>query len=199
MHRRPPFVILVAALAVMSCRSDRATAKTPEGREGEEAPVKAKRGEPAKAKAKRGDPEQGRLAGITAAHNEVRAGLDLPPLEWSPELARFAQAWADKLKKRGCALKHRPRSGADAQRYGENIFSMTGDTPSARIVVDSWAAELADYNPKTNRCKGVCGHYTQIVWRDSRKLGCAMAACGDTEVWVCNYDPPGNYVGKRPY
>ncbi len=143
--------------------------------------------------------ETGRLAGITAAHNRVRASLRIGHLTWSPELASFAQAWADTLARQKCRLKHRPATGADAQKYGEKIFSMTGDTPTADDVVASWAAEAQGYDARTGRCKGVCGHYTQVVWRDSQRLGCGMAACGDTEVWVCNYDPRGNYQGQRPY
>lgn len=151
------------------------------------------------APASKADPESGRLVGITAAHNRVRASVGVGPIEWSPELARYAQRWADKLQRRGCPLEHRPHAGPDAQRHGENIYSATGQAPGAGEVVDTWAAELADYDAKRNRCKGVCGHYTQIVWRASQRLGCAMAACGDTEVWVCNYDPPGNFMGQRPY
>lgn len=139
------------------------------------------------------------MVGMTAAHDRVRAGLDIAPLEWSPELARFAQKWADKLKRGGCDLQHRPRSGPDAQRYGENIFSATGQVADPAMVVDTWAAEVEGYDAKKNRCKGVCGHYTQIVWRATTRVGCGMATCGDTEVWVCNYDPPGNYLGQRPY
>lgn len=146
-----------------------------------------------------GDPETGRLAGITAAHNAVRSPLGVAALTWAPDIARFAQAWADKLKGQGCALKHRPHKGADAQRFGENIYSASGSAPTPGDVVDTWAAEVADYNAKTNRCKGVCGHYTQVVWRKSQRLGCGMASCGETEVWVCNYDPPGNFMGERPY
>jgi pathogenesis-related protein 1 len=146
-----------------------------------------------------GDPESGRLAGITAAHNAVRSPLGVPALTWAPEVAKFAQAWADKLKGQGCALKHRPHKGADAQKFGENVYSASGSAPTAGDVVDTWAAEVADYNAKTNRCKGVCGHYTQVVWRKSQRLGCGMASCGETEVWVCNYDPPGNFMGERPY
>jgi pathogenesis-related protein 1 len=147
-----------------------------------------------------GDPEPGRLAGITAAHNRVRERVGVPPLEWSPELARYAQRWADKLKQRGCQLDHRPGSGPDAQRHGENLFASSGYAPTAAEVADSWSEEVVYYDAKTNRCKGgICGHYTQVVWRTSQRLGCAMAACGDAEVWVCNYDPPGNYIGKRPY
>ena len=139
------------------------------------------------------------MVGITAAHNRVRAEHDLPPLVWSDELARYAQSWVDKLQRRGCKLQHRPRSGPDAQRHGENIFSMSGQAPTVGDVVGSWAAEAAQYDARTNRCKGVCGHYTQIVWRTTRQVGCALATCGDTEIWLCNYDPAGNFVGERPY
>lgn len=139
------------------------------------------------------------MVGMTAAHNRVRAGLDIAPLEWSQELARFAQKWADRLGRGGCDLEHRPRSGPDAQKYGENIFSATGQQADPAMVVNEWAAEVSGYDARRNRCKGVCGHYTQIVWRATTKVGCGMATCGDTEVWVCNYDPPGNYLGQRPY
>ncbi len=205
--------ITVLAALVLACRGDRPGASTPPGAEPAAEPGRpparapklrepAERGDPGREDpppATRGDPESGRLAGITAAHNRVREGVGVGPLEWSPELARYAQRWADKLQQRGCGLEHRPGAGPDAQRHGENLFSGTGFAPTPAEVVESWAAEVADYNVKANRCKGICGHYTQIVWRSSQRLGCAMAACGDTEVWVCNYDPPGNYVGKRPY
>jgi pathogenesis-related protein 1 len=205
--RRIPLALLLVAFACKTDRPERSTppdaaASPPTDTSSAAAepppPRKSKRGEPRPA-SKRGDPEDGRLAGITAAHNRVRAPLGLPPLEWSDELARFAQTWADKLERRGCDLQHRPRSGPDKQRYGENLFGSTGSTPTSGDVVDAWAAEVSGYNPKTNRCKGVCGHYTQIVWRASTRVGCAMAACGDSEVWVCNYDPPGNFLGQKPY
>jgi pathogenesis-related protein 1 len=154
---------------------------------------------PKPAPAKAGDPEAGRLVGITAAHNRVREPLGIGPLVWAPELARFAQAWADKLERQGCGLQHRPHKGPDTQKYGENIYSASGSTPGVGEVVDTWVEERKDYNAKANRCKGVCGHYTQVVWRKSQRLGCGMAACGGTEVWVCNYDPPGNFLGERPY
>jgi hypothetical protein len=66
-------------------------------------------------------------------------------------------------------------------------------------VVASWADEARGYNVSANSCTGVCGHYTQIVWRKTRSVGCAVAADPGREVWVCEYDPPGNVVGYRPY
>jgi pathogenesis-related protein 1 len=48
-----------------------------------------------------------------------------------------------------------------------------------------------------------CGHYTQVVWRNTQRVGCGYSTCqsqGYTfEIWVCNYDPPGNFIGQTPY
>jgi uncharacterized protein YkwD len=132
---------------------------------------------------------------MLARHNAVRARVGMPPLAWSARLAARAQDWADTLLARGQFI-HRPHS-----TYGENLFEMTGATASPGQVVDAWAAESRNYDYASNRCSGVCGHYTQIVWRDTREVGCAVARGRGRgrEVWVCNYDPPGNWVGRRPY
>ena len=83
--------------------------------------------------------------------------------------------------------------------YGENLFEITGAVSTSAEVVDQWASESKDYQYGSNSCRGVCGHYTQMVWRGTKRLGCAAARRGKTEVWVCNYDPPGNWIGNRPY
>ena len=67
----------------------------------------------------------------------------------------------------------------------------------------SWVVEGSTYNYNTNSCdgSGMCGHYTQMVWRDTKRLGCASLVCdnGAGVFITCNYDPPGNYVGEKPY
>jgi uncharacterized protein YkwD len=137
--------------------------------------------------------ERGKLVGITAAHNAERSKAGVAPLRWSRDLARHAQAWADRLAADGCALEHH---GDDP--YGENLF-WSSASASASAVVAEWAAESRHYNHRTNACRGICGHYTQVVWSATRSLGCGVARCGTAEVWVCNYDPPGNVVGRAPY
>ncbi len=132
-------------------------------------------------------------AGLLQTHNSIRGRLHLPPLVWSDEVAAVAQQWAETLLARGQFL-HRTKSV-----YGENLFEIDGAQASPERVVSEWASEAGNYNYVTNRCKGVCGHYTQIVWRDSKKLGCGMASSARREIWVCDYDPPGNWVGRRPY
>lgn len=130
---------------------------------------------------------------MLAAHNAVRRKVGVPPLVWSERLAVFAQQWADTLAARR-QFFHRRNSP-----YGENLFEIRGARAAPAEVVEDWASESRDYQYGSNTCRGVCGHYTQIVWRDTRRVGCAAARGGRTEVWVCNYDPPGNWGGKQPY
>lgn len=139
-----------------------------------------------------GTPMQNRML---AAHNAVRAQLGEPPLTWSPALARYAQQWADHLASER-AFYHRPNP-----RFGENLFMIEGDNALAppEDVVRAWAGEARHYNERTNSCRGVCGHFTQIVWRSTREVGCAAGRSDGYEVWVCNYNPPGNVIGERPY
>ncbi len=132
---------------------------------------------------------------LVSAHNQARAAVGVPPLSWSDKVASTAEAWAVELASRGCDLQH-----SNGGPYGENLYwSSAPQSPQA--VVGSWTDEATHYGARKNKCaRGeVCGHYTQVVWADSRSVGCAMASCGSAQVWVCNYDPPGNFVGQKPF
>ena len=147
--------------------------------------------------------ETGDMAGTTEAHNAARQNVQppadpaIPPLGWSDDLAAVARGHAEK-----CTFEH---SGGP---FGENLFAAVGVVPTPQDVVNSWVSEVADYDYASNSCSGVCGHYTQVVWRDSVSVGCAAMSCTQNSPfggsdpwinWVCNYDPPGNFVGERPY
>ncbi|HMO78438.1 MAG TPA: CAP domain-containing protein [Candidatus Paceibacterota bacterium] len=144
---------------------------------------------------------------MLAAHNAVRTGVGIAPLTYSPSLAQSAQDWSDKLQANNCDLKHDNNTP-----YGENLYWESrsgsikpglGATPAA--VVNDWASEVAHYNYNQNNCVPgkVCGHYTQIVWAETTEVGCGVSQCrqGNTqsEVWVCRYNPPGNFIGEKPY
>lgn len=131
-------------------------------------------------------------ADMLAAHNAVRARVKVPPLTWSEKLAAEAQRWANRLLATN-KFDHRESD------YGENLFDIWGDSATAAFVVGSWSEESKDYNYSTNTCRKVCGHYTQVVWASTKQVGCGVARDSQREVWVCNYDPPGNWIGKRPY
>ena len=130
---------------------------------------------------------------MLAAHNSIRHNLGLARLAWSEALAARAQEWAQNLLERN-QFSHSAKSP-----FGENLFAITGARASPGDVVNEWAMESRNYDYRSNRCKGTCGHYTQIVWRDTKEVGCGVARGGRREVWVCEYNPPGNWIGKRPY
>jgi uncharacterized protein YkwD len=130
---------------------------------------------------------------MLAAHNALRAKAGVPALTWSKELESAAKQWAAILLSSG-DFRHSPGS-----RYGQNLFETRGRTASPARVVENWSQEAENYDARSNTCRGVCGHYTQLVWRDTRQVGCAVAGGNRREIWVCNYNPPGNVMGQRPF
>ncbi|PAN08622.1 hypothetical protein PAHAL_1G424800 [Panicum hallii] len=131
-------------------------------------------------------------------HNAARRAVGLRPLRWDEGLAAYARRYAA-ARSSDCALVH------SHGPYGENLFRGSGGagwTPAD--VVSAWVRERALYDPRANACRGApgaCGHYTQIVWRSTTAVGCALVTCGGGRATfgVCSYNPPGNYVGMRPY
>jgi pathogenesis-related protein 1 len=150
-------------------------------------------------------------AAFVDAHNEWRAGVGVgEKLHYSVVLARSAQAWVDHLKQVShCRMRHSVSSG----RYGENLYWASAlqysdgryelQNVSVEKIVDSWGSEKADYDYMHNQCAQgkMCGHYTQMVWRTTTAIGCAMTVCEDTlqQIWVCQYQPGGNLGGQKPY
>jgi pathogenesis-related protein 1 len=153
--------------------------------------------------------EPANLAGMTLYHNEVRAAVvtdpPLPPMQWDPDLAAYAAQWAAMCNDGGDSVTglvdHNPnRTNVAGYSYiGENIFG-SGGQATARAAVDWWAAEKANFTYPSG-CNGICGHYTQIVWRTSVNVGCALQNCSGLKypsTIVCNYGPGGNN-GGAPY
>ncbi|KAF8377687.1 hypothetical protein HHK36_031071 [Tetracentron sinense] len=131
------------------------------------------------------------------AHNNVRSqvGLGLPYMTWNNTVASYARSYAQN-RTTDCALKL-----SDTDYYGENVFVGTISYTGV-FAVNAWADEKQYYNYTTNTCAQckVCGHYTQVVWRASTSLGCARVTCNNGWIFItCNYYPPGNFVGQRPY
>ncbi|GLT41876.1 hypothetical protein SLA2020_159080 [Shorea laevis] len=128
------------------------------------------------------------------AHNAARAKVNVGPMSWDHTVAAYAQNY---LRQRigDCNLVE--SGGA----YGENLAWSSGDYSGADAVA-MWVNEKSDYDHNSNSCapNKVCGHYTQVVWRNSVRLGCAKVRCNTGGTLIsCNYDPTGNYYGEKPY
>ncbi|CAN6247998.1 unnamed protein product [Urochloa humidicola] len=151
------------------------------------------------------DPDAGRRARAAATvtellsvHNAARQAVGVPPLAWSTKIAGYAKAFAQ--KRRGdCAPRRSPLF-----YFGENIAVAKGRHVNATALAAPWVAEGKWYDYEANSCAAPpgagCLRYTQVVWRDTKEVGCARIVCdsGDT-LLVCDYYPPGNYGTGRPY
>ena len=136
-------------------------------------------------------------------HNKVRNDVRVNPLIWSPELAAYAQAWADELARTGCKMRHRPDSGPWKQKHGENIFMGSPSSYYSPLnASESWYSEIKVYKhqPLNDRNWYAAGHYTQMVWNTTTAVGMGKAVCPkDAIIIVANYDPPGNVIGEKAY
>ena len=134
-------------------------------------------------------------------HNKIRKEVGSPPLEWSSELSAFAQEWANHLSA-NCKMEHRPENGKWMRKYGENIFWGMGREYSGVDASKSWFEEINNYKYEEINSSNWAstGHYTQMVWKKTTKIGMGIAKCPNGGIIiVANYDPPGNYMGEKPY
>ena len=139
---------------------------------------------------------------VVELHRQTRARVGLPPLAWNDDLAAAARDHAAMLARTG-ALRHAEQSPAEAQ--GENLWAGTRGAYAYREMVAAWAEEAANFvNAPTPRFSRSgqwqdAGHYAQIIWRDTREVGCAIASDPREDYLVCRYRPAGNVMGQPAF
>ena len=143
------------------------------------------------------------------AHNLARcqvhpAAASMPAVTWDETLAMVAQNWAMRAQQ----FSHNPNRnrqyrqlGGKEGSVGENMSLLSASLASIGTVVASWVSERQSYAfhaVSSNDTES--NHYTQIVWSATRRIGCGKARRWDNRfLYVCNYAPAGNVVGRFPY
>jgi hypothetical protein len=158
-------------------------------------------------------------------HNELRAQHGAAPLEYDEKLAAIAQNWAEKSAKKMKAGKPFVHNYDETKKYkiGENMAGLARTTPKTVGEPDDWVpentgqaanmwySEIKQYKKNGNRptpsqgypSNMATGHFTQVVWADSKKMGCGQSCYTDTDdfnkcVVICNYYPAGNTNADEP-
>lgn len=137
---------------------------------------------------------------ILAAHNRERARVGVAPLRWDPHLAAAAASYGPTLARLG-GLRHSSRADRLGQR--ENLWMGSRGAYAPEQMVQYWISEKAHYRPgmpfphvsRTGNWADVA-HYTQVVWRGTTHVGCAIYPSKKWDFLICRYSPPGNVQGR---
>lgn len=129
------------------------------------------------------------------AHNNYRKRHGVEPLKLSSDLCNFALQWAQKLAYED-GFYHRPSNS-----YGENIYMSYNSNPNVTVSgsapVESWYSEIKDHVFGVEPRSMGTGHFTQVVWKNTKNLGIAMARSRSGKIIVvANYEPAGNFIGS---
>ncbi|HEX8239280.1 MAG TPA: CAP domain-containing protein [Allosphingosinicella sp.] len=137
---------------------------------------------------------------LLAVHNRERIATGARPLVWDARLAAAAAAYGPALERLG-KLAHSPAN----MRYGqgENLWMGTRDAYELEEMAEGWAAEKSLFRPgffpavsRSGNWTDV-GHYTQMIWKGTIRVGCAVHKARKWDFLICRYSPPGNVVGQR--
>ncbi len=134
-------------------------------------------------------------------HNEARAAVQAPPLAWDQALAKDAESYARDLARRRVFEHSKQPRGPAAQ--GENLWTGTRGAYRYEEMAQHWIDERRNFVnapvpniSRTGRFRDV-GHYSQIVWSTTTRVGCALASNQRDDYLVCRYSPAGNVWGRR--
>lgn len=136
---------------------------------------------------------------LLAIHNRARADVGVPPLAWDARLAAAASTYGPQLATHG-RLVHSPRDSRPGQ--SENLWMGTSGAYSIEEMAGGWVGERRLFRPGTFPNVSTSGnwsdvaHYTQIIWRTTTHLGCAIHRERGWDYLICRYSPQGNIAGR---
>jgi len=138
-------------------------------------------------------------ARMLAAQNAERVRAGVAPLVWDNALGSVAAAYAQQMAMTGC-FEHSNRQARPGT--GENLWMGTHGAFPVEAMVGAWASEkrwfipgIFPNNSRTGNWADV-GHYTQMIWPTTIRVGCALASTPRVDYLVCRYAYKGNIDGR---
>ncbi|MFL6735516.1 MAG: CAP domain-containing protein [Sphingomonas sp.] len=138
-------------------------------------------------------------ARILAAHNASRVRAGVQPLAWDQALGEAAASYAMELALTN-SFHHSDRS--QRRGTGENLWMGTRGAFSYEAMIGGWSSERRYFVPgvfpavsRSGKWEDV-GHYTQMVWPTTTRVGCAVASNATNDFLVCRYASAGNIDGR---
>ena len=136
---------------------------------------------------------------MLTAHNAARSEVRVPNAALDQTLMNQALAYAEVLASSGRFEHSAPGT---RQGQGENLWAGTAARFTYQQMSGAWIGEKTNFVAgrfpdvsRTGNWQDV-GHYTQIIWRGSTRIGCGIATGGGRDVLVCRYSPAGNVIGE---
>ena len=127
-------------------------------------------------------------------HNKYRKMHHVPPLKLNKEICTIAENYAKILATKLKCLQHSENT-YKGQELGENLFGCYGMEATGQEISDHWYSEIKKYNFNGD-WQGGCGHFTQMVWKDTEEVGFGKWKDKSGQIYVvANYYPAGNFLG----
>ena len=128
-------------------------------------------------------------------HNHARRYFKVKDLTRSSDLEKIAQDYAEYLVTHPENLRKNQTHTYKGSALGENIYVGENDNGIVELVIDAWYKESDLYyeDPKNYE---VSAHFTQLVWKSTKLLGCGIS-CNKYKCYVvCKYYPAGNIINE---
>ena len=133
---------------------------------------------------------------ILYSHNFYRRRHQVDDLKWNSEIEAIAQEYSEKIIF-SSPLK-RSSNTYKGESLGENLYvSKGGIGINGKEITYVWYNEVDNYDFSSHSSKNnqISSHFTQLVWKETKEIGCG-ATCFDTYCGcICNYYPAGNSIG----
>ncbi|CEF66858.1 CAP domain-containing protein [Strongyloides ratti] len=120
--------------------------------------------------------------------NKYRVLHQVPQVVVNATIQKGAQDWANYLANTVKGLKH------SSSGFGENLAYASSSI--AKNAVKMWYDEVQYYDFSKQGFTSKTGHFTQLVWKNSKQVGFGITEKNGIVYVVCRYSPPGNYLGQ---